>query len=409
MTCPRTLIAAAMIADGAQNSAAPGAILLENSTIIASGSPESIGEVLDAQRIDLPRKLVIPALVNAHAHLDLTHIGPIPSTGSFAEWISRLQSQRASDDAGIEASVRRGVELSIAGGTALIADIAGVGSIVPIRTLRDSPLGGVSFLEVFGNGTRQSHCIEMMRQVTDNIDQDAGSVTLGLQPHSPYSCGIEVYEAARSSGLPLSTHLAETLEEIQFIMSGDGPLIDLLRQFGAWDASIEGAGQHPIDHLESILSKTPCLAAHLNYIDDRHLALLAAWPLGVAYCPRAGAYFGHPHHDHHPHRYRDMLASGINVALGTDSMLCLDTPDRISVLDEMRLLHRRDNADPRLLLQMGTTNGAIALGVEPSRFTLDPGPVAGLIALDINPDNSLDPLRQILDGDAPPEWLSGPH
>ena len=104
-----------------------------------------------------------------------------------------------------------------------------------------------------------------------------------------------------------------------------------------------------------------------------------------------------------------MLASGINVALGTDSMLCLDTPNRISVLDEMRLLHRRDNADPRLLLQMGTTNGAIALGVEPSRFTLDPGPVAGLIALDINPDNALDPLRQILVGDAPPEWLSGPH
>ena len=104
-----------------------------------------------------------------------------------------------------------------------------------------------------------------------------------------------------------------------------------------------------------------------------------------------------------------MLAAGINVALGTDSMLCLDTPDRISVLDEMRLLHRRDNPDPRVLLQMGTINGATALGAEPSRFTLDPGPVAGLISLDINPENSLDPLRQILDGDAPPEWLSGPH
>ena len=109
MTCPRTLITAAMIVDGDQKSVSTGAILLENDAIIASGTPESIGKVSDASRIDLPRKLVMPALVNAHAHLDLTHIGPAPEGGSFPEWISRIQSQRVSDDAGIEASVRLGI------------------------------------------------------------------------------------------------------------------------------------------------------------------------------------------------------------------------------------------------------------------------------------------------------------
>ena len=409
MTCPRTLITAAMIVDGAQNSVSPGAILLENDAIISSGTPESVGEVSDATRIDLPGKLVMPALVNAHAHLDLTHIGPVPEAGSFTDWISRLQTQRASDDDGIEASINQGIAYVIAGGTALVGDIAGVGSPIPVRTLRNSPLSGVSFLEVFGNGIRQTQAIEMMQKAIAEIEHDGRGVTLGLQPHSPYACGIDLYKAVGKTGLPLSTHLAETPEEIQFTRSGDGPLADLLRQFGVWDASIGRSGQHPVDRLKPIFSQTPCLAAHLNYIDDHHLALLAAWPLSVAYCPRASAYFGHPRNDHDPHRYRDMLEAGINVALGTDSMLCLDTPHRLSVLDDMRFLYHRDNTDPRLLLRMGTINGAIALGVESSRFTLDPGPVAGLIALEINPESNLDPLRQILDGDAPPEWLSGPH
>jgi cytosine/adenosine deaminase-related metal-dependent hydrolase len=228
-------------------------------------------------------------------------------------------------------------------------------------------------------------------------------VKLGVQPHAPYSCGPDVYRAAAALGLPLATHLAETLEELEFIDRAAGPLADMLRDFGVWDETISGSGQHPIDHVLTLIDGQPLLAAHLNYIGDRHLDLLAHAPISIAYCPRASTYFGHP-----SHRYRDMLAHGINVALGTDSILCLHTPERISVLDEMRHLHRRDATDPATLLRMATINGARTLGVHESLVTLAHGESAGLLAVKVDLRDHRDALAQVLCNDHAPRWLLGP-
>jgi cytosine/adenosine deaminase-related metal-dependent hydrolase len=240
------------------------------------------------------------------------------------------------------------------------------------------------------------------------LAEDRG-VRLGVQPHAPYSCGPEVYAAAVQTGLPLATHLAETLEELTFVRNGDGALAGLLQRLGVWDDSIVGSRMHPLDYLHEHLAQSPLLAAHLNYLEPRHVELLAKLPISVVYCPRASAYFGHPHNGHGPHRYREMIAAGVNVALGTDSILCLDTPHRLSILDEMRLLHRRDGADPRVLLRMATINGAVALGYDPAPFTFQPGRKMGLLAIDgIEPQSSIDPLSQVLEANAPPRWLLEP-
>jgi cytosine/adenosine deaminase-related metal-dependent hydrolase len=404
MNSGRMLIRAGMIADGDRVFAAPGAIIVDRGRIVASGSPQTVGPVEGLSVNDLPNAVVLPALVNTHCHLDLTHIGPTPFGGEFARWADGVRRRRAIDEPAIEASVRRGIELSRAGGTAIIGDIAGARSLVPLRTLRDAALAGVSFLEVFGLGRNQETAVSVMRQAVDSIAAIENGVRLGLQPHAPYSCGLEVYRGAASMNRPLSTHLAETREELEFVAHASGPLADMIKRIGAWDDSIAGAEQHPIDHLADSLRATPCIAAHLNYIEERHLETLREWPITVAYCPRASAYFGHAA----AHRYRDMLAHGVNVALGTDSILCLDTSDRLSTLDEMRFLFRRDGTDPATLLRMGTINGAKALGFDPDLVTLSPGATAGLIALSFNPARVSDPLRQILTHDAPPQWILGP-
>lgn len=412
----RTLIQAAMIADGSSTSEAPGCILLEGDSIIAAGPPTSVGSVPGAHIIDCTDSLVIPALVNVHAHLDLTHIGPRPFSGGFPAWANMVRRERCVDNAEIEASVHRGVELSIAGGTALIGDISGAACTVPLQALRESGLRGVSFLEVFGVGSTQPRACARMNEWARTIEHDAGGVKLGLQPHAPYSCGFDVYRAAADLGLPIATHLAETLDELRFIRDGDGdgPIADMLRSIGVRDDSIRGSGQHPIDLLAEVLSRTPCIAAHLNYVDDRHIPLMANWPITVAYCPRASAYFSHPFEGHVPHRYRDMLAGGVNVALGTDSIICLDTPDRLSVLDDMRLLWRRDGTDFQTLLRMATINGARGLGFDEEPFTLRPGPCAGLLALACGearspiaatPANRVAIIEQVMRSDLPPRWV----
>lgn len=403
----RQLVHAAMVVDGAGRRFRPGAVLLEGMRIIAAGTPAHIGRCDDVSIRNSDQFVLMPALVNAHAHLDLTHVGPVSRSGSFAQWIATIRSARATDDEAIAASVRRGAELSLAGGVAIVGDIAGMSSAAAVEAMRGSPLRGVSYFEVFGIGARQQRGIELMRSAVATIAHDADGVQLGVSPHAPYSCGLDVYRAAAATGLPVATHLAETLEELQFVESAGGPMRDLLVEFGVWDDSIAGCGVHPVQLLVEVLRETPVAAAHVNYVDDALIELLATTQVSVVYCPRASSYFGHPWKGISHHRYCEMLDAGINVALGTDSIVCLDTAEQISTLDEMRLLYQRDGADPELLVRMATVNGARALRMDESLVTFREGDVAGVIAVEIDPDSDVDPLVQVMRGHVAPVWVSG--
>ena len=220
-----------------------------------------------------------------------------------------------------------------------------------------------------------------------------------MQPHSPYSAGPDLYAAAaRDDGLA-STHLAETEDELEFVARGSGPFADLLRRLDKWDDSIEPSGLSPVAALEPHLGRGRWILAHCNYLDDRDIDLLARMPgASVAFCPIASEYFGHT-----SHRYRDLLAAGVNVCLGTDSVLCQPAaePQPFGILPQMRRLYLRDGTDPELLLALATTNGLRALGFRPSAATLGAGAPARPIAVRFDPADPRDPLAQILEDGAP--------
>jgi cytosine/adenosine deaminase-related metal-dependent hydrolase len=353
-------------------------------------------------QLTLHHQLLIPALVNAHTHLDLTHIGPLehdPGEG-FVRWVDVIRANRAQSDEEIAQCVRLGIEKSLAGGVIAVGDIAGApaGRLTeaPVRTLADSPLHGVSYLEFFGIGKSAASAIKRVEAFLAghlaNIlrDIDGSGVRFGLQPHATNTIDLSVYQwvtlAARAHDLPLSTHLAETLEEREFIASASGPQRELLERLGVWDDAILdhiGKGKHPIEHLSAVLELKPYLVAHVNDADDAGIETLAMTGTSVAYCPRASKYFDAAS-NFGAHRYRDMLDAGVNVCLGTDSIVNLDTPDRISTLDEIRLLYAQGDHDPNRLLSMATINGAKALGLDPNRFTLQPGSFPfGILSIDL--------------------------
>ncbi len=392
---------------------APGSLLIEDSgdslCVLASGSPAEVTlhpAATDAVRVDCAGTILIPGLINAHTHLDLTHVGPQPYDpvrGRFGDWLAMILRERATSDEAIRDSVRLGIDRSLAGGVVAVGDIAGVWSTVPTRTLRESPMGGVSYIECFGVGAKQEDSAERIRGIVDEIESEAQGVLVGVSPHAPYTVGLRLYqrmlEMAGSMGLPLATHLAESDPEREFIADGTGLFHDLLESMGLWDESIRdevGDGKTPIGHFFSGLDESirqaseaaPILLVHCNDVSDADLDLLAGSPVSVAYCPRGSVYFG-AEHRFGPHRYAEMLERGINVALGTDSIVNLPMGESggaptISTLDEIRFLHARDSSiQPKLLLKMATTNAARALGLNPDRFTLAPGPIEGVVSVDV--------------------------
>jgi aminodeoxyfutalosine deaminase len=426
-----TIFHAAAVRDAAGVNFRPGAIAVRAGCILAAGAPHHVDAVAgeNCRVVEMRDRLILPALVNAHAHLDLTSIGPRPFGGDFVAWLRDVVQRRPTTAEQITAAVHAGLKQSHEAGVGVVGDIAGTVEAVRARLNCPGPgvaPGGVSFLECFGLGRRQTagfiDLIAKIRQLgspTDGASLErhsggGGPVFLGIQPHAPYSAGLGLYNAAgrlaEDRGLRLSTHLAESPSELEFIRDAAGPLADLLHGIGKWDDTLKPTGLHPVDWLEPELRRGIWLAAHCNCVEPEHIQTLVHTRTSVAYCPRASAYFGFPPqsgggggaaHGGEPsvHPYLKMLDAGVNVCLGTDSILCQppDEPQPLGILPQMRFLYRRDGTDPGVLLTMATINGLRALDLDEALATLRPGTPTNLIAVQIDEDNPADPLAQALE------------
>jgi cytosine/adenosine deaminase-related metal-dependent hydrolase len=149
------------------------------------------------------------------------------------------------------------------------------------------------------------------------------------------------------------------------------------------------------------------LIIHGNYLQDDELKFLAASRerMSLVYCPRTHAYF-----QHSPYPLEKAIATGVRVALGTDSRA--SNPD-LSLLAELQFLAKNYAATPPAdILNFGTLAGAEALGCDSSVGSLTPGKLAHMIALPISSSAKTHAaaLEEILtpEGIAPTTvWLRG--
>jgi cytosine/adenosine deaminase-related metal-dependent hydrolase len=462
-------------------------IVLERSAagtllVLASGPTGQLAPALapggryhNARAIHRPGSLITPTLVNAHTHLDLTHVGPQPlGDQGFDAWLDMVRRARLTDAQAIALSVRQGVDLLARGGVSIVGDIAGAVGGLPSAlaavALRDEltrvlsagprPIAGVSLVEFFALGPRWQEKEAAASALAQSFSplkpsavatlqhaaQDARNWTAGLSPHAPYSVHPHAYAALAqhlsSSGrpMPVVTHAAESLAERRFIARGDGPLADLLAKLGLLDEHLRaaiGQGRSVIAHLDAALPassddhrQNPSLTlVHACDLSSHDIQTIARRGWSVIYCPRAAAYFAPAHSwlagadepPLGPHRYQELLAAGVPVALGTDSIINLPAADvattGLSVWDEMALLATRDGLSPHTALRMATHHGCAALGLPDrvqSQFALGPltgggpRPIAGLLASALQTPYSSrhNALAQILRSGEPPELLA---
>ncbi|MFW6336815.1 MAG: amidohydrolase family protein, partial [Phycisphaeraceae bacterium] len=291
------LLHAAAVCDATGISAAPGAVLTRGGRVVRSGSLEHLEAFCERHGISptIEKRwrshLLVPALVNAHAHLDLTHAPATPYRGNFTAWLEHIISHRTQDPALVREAVRHGLELSRAAGVGVVGDVAGSRTAVEARMAAEAEAAsgspeeqrGVSFLECFGIGN--GGVARLMETAAGLLDvEPACGVRRGLSPHAPYSVSPEAYDAAaafaRRHGLPLQTHAAETAEEIEFTQNATGSFAAMLQRLGRWESHTKGTGQHPIDLLANRLSP-PASLVHCNVAEQRHFDVLARSGLAV--------------------------------------------------------------------------------------------------------------------------------
>ncbi len=392
----KTLLTAAWVAPmNGRGALRDGGVVHEEGKIVAVGPTKSLKQSHpDAIVQALGDVVVLPGLVNAHTHLELSDcVSGAPPTAGFAEWLVTMLQRGAAAPDELAAKVTRAVGLGAAQciryGVTTVGDISRLVDVTrPL--LRATPLRTVSYGEVTAMGQRRLLLEERIGTAVDPRHA-GGRLRIGLTPHAPYSVELPAYQrcltVARERNLPLATHLAETVDEREFLADHAGPLRAMWENHLPWDDAVPTFAGGPIEMARATgLLDYPTLLAHVNYCDDEELRMLARGRASVVYCPRTHRYFGHP-----PHRWREMMAAGINVAVGTDS--CASSPN-LNLVDDLRLLHEiAPEVEVESIWEMATSRAARAVGMESEVGSIEPGKAADFVAFNA-PDD--DPMMGIL-------------
>ena len=364
-----------------------GAVAIQGSRIVDIGRYPTVQNSGTAPTHDFGEAVLMPGLVNAHTHLDLTSSADsVQRTPKFTDWVFQIVGKRT--PSAIGPSVRQGVQQSLAGGVTTVGDIDGTGGSVQV--LRDTPIRKVVFCEALGfSGEHATTGLARLTAYLDSPPVPDSLLTPALSPHAPYSTSADIYRQCVASGLSVCTHIAETKEELEFLSSGTGAFVGYLEAFGISTAGWHPPQATPMQYMKTLgVLQKKSLLAHCNYLTDADVTILAESGASVVFCPRSHHYF---YHTDHP--VLQLIESGINVAIGTDS---LASNWSLSLLDELKFLARTQPCiRPETLFDMVTCNGAEAVGlIQVGRLEKDWQ--ADIIAVKIPNDNRPGLLNRFL-------------
>ena len=317
--------------------------------------------------------ILMPALVNAHAHISLSGHARHHASEGFTKWVESLIAERNRQNPEESAqTVLAGIKALKNSGTGLVGEF---GPHVPVtEALKAANLHATVWLECLGN------------------DRDLPSLPENFEPvchayagHAPHTTSSELLKRIQAADAHLKQrfclHLAESREETAFLTDGKGDWADFMTCMGIDFSNWNCFGKRPVEMaFEMGLLDQNTLAVHLLEINSKEMENFAQTGAHVCLCPRSNWMLHHQLPD-----IEGFLKLGIQPALGTDSLASVTT---LSLFDEMRFIHDRfPKMSPDVILGMGTRNGARALGY-PDLGTLRPGNRSAMIYVDLNVANA---------------------
>jgi aminodeoxyfutalosine deaminase len=381
-----------------------GAVAVSRDRIVDVGKfPEVSARCAGQEIIDLGEQVLLPGLINAHCHLDYTCLrGKIPRQKSFTNWIHAINAEKSKlSPQDYVASINEGFVEAKRFGTTTIANLTAFPEL--IRQLPDAPIRTWWFAELID--------VRSPNRTNELVDSAIESLTsaqnYGLAPHALFTASKNLYQRCEGAAADvlLTTHLAESREEMEMFRDASGPLYEFMENIGR-DMSDCGH-RTPLGLFVGAPNTRPArigralpqwIVAHLNELTENDFELLAKLKarFHVVHSPRSHEYFGHS-----PFQSERLRKLGFNICLGTDS---LASNESLSLFAEMRAFLRNEpEISPEEIFEMVTVNPASALHQQNALGRIRPGFRADLIAIPSSEGREL--LGEILAFDGEIDWI----
>jgi 5-methylthioadenosine/S-adenosylhomocysteine deaminase len=337
---------------------------------------------------DLGDAVLLPGLVNTHTHLELTAFRGWFEDLPFVEWIGRLQGAKRemmTPERYLDAA-RLGIREGVRAGITTYADCCDSG--VALRAMVECGVRGIMYQEVFCPYPDAALVHQAVAELEEKLrvlrDCQTPLVRLGVSPHAPYTVSDALFERMARSEWPLAIHVSEGVDEMHLIANASGPFAERLRARGI---PVAPRARTPVELLArlGVLDARPLLI-HAVHADNDDIRIMARTDCPVAHCPVSNAKLGHGVAPVLP-----MLAAGIRVGLGSDSMASNNRMDlveeaRVTVLMQRAHTGRHDALSAGQVLELATLGGARALGLAHRIGSLEPGKDADLAAFPLAAD-----------------------
>lgn len=366
-----------------------GAIVTTGNRIVAVGkSDELVSQYSGEEMIDVQGKLIIPGLIDTHVHLSLALLRGCADEMALMDWfqrIWRLQGNFTEDDGYVSARLCIAEMLKSGTTTFLEPMLArrygfdGIAEAVDESGIRACLAGVVmdtssyaAHSDVLHPGLFESreaslHNVLSMHDKWEGAADERIHIWFG--PRVPGGVSPDLYreisQLARQHDMGITMHLAEVKDDVLFLQ--------------------EKYGLSPVSYVESVgLLGPKTVLADMVWLDQPDIDKLAATGTHVAHNPTSNSK-----HAMGICKVPQMLASGVNVALGCDGGSSNNSYDMLREMKCAALLHKAANANPLLLpaetaLEMATIRGARALGLEREIGSLEVGKKADLVVLNFN-------------------------
>jgi aminodeoxyfutalosine deaminase len=376
-----------------------GAVVVSADRIVDVGEFDQIKKENAGEIVDLGEQALLPGLINAHCHLDYTCLrGKIPPQKSFTDWIRAINAEKLNlSPKDYLASINNGFTEARRFGTTSIANLTGFPELIahinaPIRTwwfgeLIDvrAPKRANEIVDLAIESLKpSSECADTSTLSKRSRNRGIAAVQTqpwGLAPHALFTASKDLYrrceEIALSENILLTTHLAESREEMEMFRDAAGSLYEFLKGIGR---PMDDCGKStPLQlFVGASGGRAPreWIVAHLNELREGDFELLerSTCNFHVVHSPRSHDYFGHSRFE-----FERLRSLGFNICLGTDS---LASNQSLSLFDEMRALQKEfPSVSPEKILQMVTVNAATALRQGEVLGRIRPGFLADLVAV----------------------------